>query len=190
MDYWQHLEWETVDHWDLIVDFIAFHETFARDAVAALMRENSREAWKVGTYVYISTDSVYQAMPLPQNHARPLSEDCCAPLEEGSPEWKRHRRTVSRSPEGRYQFEYGQNKLSGDTFLRHAWRKSRFPFVSLRIPDVYGPFDNLGGFWQHFVAPVMRRQAIGTFLPSSRMRSRGGLLPFNMSLSTSQVGCG
>ena len=164
---------DTVDHWDLIIDFIGFHAQFARDAVAALRRKDG-SAWKVGTYVYISTDSVYQAMPLPQDHARPLDEDCCAPLEEeGTPAWRAHQALAGQTREGRYQLNYGGNKLSVDTFLRHAWDAGRFPFVSLRIPDVYGPYDNLGGFWQHFVAPVLQRERIGVYLPPARMRPRG-----------------
>ena len=163
---------DTVDRWDVIVDFIGFHETFARDAVAALRRSDG-SAWKVGTYVHISTDSVYQAMPLPQGHARPLTEDCCEPLEEGTPEWDAHQALAGRTDEGRYQLQYGGNKLTVDTFLRHAWEAGRFPYVSLRIPDVYGPYDNLGGFWQHFVAPVLQREKIGVFLPPARMRPRG-----------------
>lgn len=169
---------KTVDFWDVIVDFIAFHAQFARDSVLALHRskeenDGSKSRWKVGTYVHISTTSVYQAMPLPQDHARPLTEDCCAPLKEGTPEWDAHQKLAGRTGEGRYQLRYGGNKLTVDTFYQHVWKKGRFPFVSLRIPDVYGPYDNLGGFWQNFVAPVLRRKRVSVFLPPERIRPRG-----------------
>jgi nucleoside-diphosphate-sugar epimerase len=97
----------------------------------------------VGHYIYISTDSVYQATPLPQDHNRALTEDCCAP-----PTNEAERLAIveasSRHHTGKYQLKYGGNKLGCDIALQAAFKASKFPFTSLRLPDVYGPFDNLG----------------------------------------------
>ena len=162
----------------VVVDFIGFHGTYSRDAVLALHEwgdksKGTKEHWKVGTYVHISTDSVYQAMPLPQDGGKPLDEQCCF-RPETQVEEKEHDKIAGRTAVGRYQLRYARNKLTCEEALWDAFQTDQFPVVVLRIPDVYGPYDNLGGFWQHFVLPILQGGAVAAHLPENRMRPRNG----------------
>ena len=44
----------------------------------------------------------------------------------------------------RYQYGYGGNKMGCEEELSEWWEKTGFPFTALRLPDVMGPYDNLG----------------------------------------------
>ena len=69
-------------------------------------------------------------------------------------------------------FRYGGNKLTSDEALASAWDTDQFPYTSIRIPDVYGPFDNLGGFLSSIVVPVLSNKPVATRLPVERRRPR------------------
>lgn len=49
----------------------------------------------------------------------------------------------------------------------------RFPYTSLRLPDVYGVYDNLGGFFESFVDPILAGRPVATLVPPERVRPRG-----------------
>jgi nucleoside-diphosphate-sugar epimerase len=153
--------------WALVVDFIGFERRFTEDAVAALAVGDG--GYGALHYVHISTDSVYQATPLPADGGGPLDEACCARAADAAA----HARVAGRTDEGRYQLGYGGNKLSCDEALAEAWAASKFPYTSLRLPDVYGPWDNQGGLWTEFLEPVLAGTAVAGYLPPERMRARG-----------------
>ena len=153
--------------WTLIVDFIGFERRFTEDAISALALDGG--GYGNLHYVHISTDSVYQVMPLPTDGYAPLDEGCC----RRAADEEAHAAVAGRTREGRYQLGYGGNKLSCDEALAEAWAASGFPYTSLRLPDVYGPWDNQGGMWEEFVAPTLGGEAVAAFLPEERMRSRG-----------------
>jgi len=116
------------------VDFVCFGEASAKDAVKGL------EPGRTKHYIFISSDSVYMACePHGRDAASPWrEEDARRPAEE------KHRKRLKRH--NPYQYGYGANKLSCEEVLAEAYRKSGFPYTALRLPDVIGPYDNLGGF--------------------------------------------
>ena len=42
------------------------------------------------------------------------------------------------------RYGYGVNKLGCEHELQEWYTKSGFPYTALRLPDVMGPYDNLG----------------------------------------------
>eukprot|EP00003_Mantamonas_plastica_P031276 TRINITY_DN807_c0_g1_i7.p1 TRINITY_DN807_c0_g1~~TRINITY_DN807_c0_g1_i7.p1 ORF type:complete len:251 (+),score=82.60 TRINITY_DN807_c0_g1_i7:271-1023(+) len=60
-----------------------------------------------------------------------------------------------------YQFAYGGNKLKIEQTLFSAHAARGFPFVSLRLTDVIGPYDNLGSHMAIMQA-LTRGERIGT----------------------------
>ena len=63
--------------WDTIIDFIGFHAQFTNDTIRALRPKREGGTWAVNHYIHISTDSMYQAMPLLLDSGKPLLGDCC-----------------------------------------------------------------------------------------------------------------
>ncbi|KAK2167971.1 hypothetical protein NP493_1248g02019 [Ridgeia piscesae] len=118
---------DSVTLFDVVIDFSASDNASIRDA-AALLHE------KVGLYILISTDSVY---------------DVCAKLHKG--------RTLEtdavrpEDPEERVMLAehhyYGDRKLRAEEELLGQRQDGGFPFVIIRLPDVIGPRDNTHRFW-------------------------------------------
>ena len=128
--------------WDLVVDFVCFCAENARDAVKGLERDDGSFDTKL--YVLISTDSVYMATNAIDSRA--ITEDASA----------RNLRptTVSEITSVRnhdaYQFQYGNGKLGAEDVLLEAYAESGFPATILRLPDVFGEYNNLDGFLDLF----------------------------------------
>ena len=167
---------------DAVIDFTGFHRDIIRDTVRALHSVSEQDVRrKVGHYIYISTDSVYMGslrpfpslkvgsgmragkqLPaqadssgsfLPPTVERLVETDCLPPTE---PE---QRSLLKRW--NSYQYGYGGNKLGCEQELHAWWEKSKFPYTALRLPDVMGPYDNLGCHLR-----VQQRIAKGLPLPA------------------------
>eukprot|EP00802_Teleaulax_amphioxeia_P021254 Tamp_21597.p1 GENE.Tamp_21597~~Tamp_21597.p1 ORF type:complete len:359 (-),score=75.45 Tamp_21597:59-1135(-) len=136
--------------WDAVIDFVCFRKKGMKDIVA--------QAQAIEHYIFISTDSVYMACDrdkvLAQQGDGGLPEEAAYPATT--------KLAKSRAKENNeYQYEYGGGKLScehllkgegGDTkrdTKRDAKKKGRScggfsRWTILRLPDVIGPWDNLG----------------------------------------------
>ncbi|KAK3747108.1 hypothetical protein RRG08_046495 [Elysia crispata] len=113
---------------DAVIDFSAYHPQFIEDALILLKG-------KVGFYIYISTDSVYEVCA--KNHTEPsLETDAVRPF------------CPQRQAELEAAENYGHLKLSCEEVLaRHRADGSGPPYISLRLPDVVGPRDSTYRWW-------------------------------------------
>ncbi|GFR73087.1 Udp-glucose 4-epimerase [Elysia marginata] len=113
---------------DAVIDFSAYHPQYMEDALSLL-------TGKVGLYIYISTDSVYEVCE--KNHTEPsLETDAVRP---SSPD---------RQAELEATDSYGHYKLACEEVLaRHRREGSGPPYISLRLPDVVGPRDSTYRWW-------------------------------------------
>jgi len=158
---------------DVVIDFIGFQEAYMQDTVDALtvhpLEAGGRKRFATKHYIFISTDSVYWAQKVPVTDAR-LSEDDAQTF---SPqEFEGHQEHCQRTSLGEYQLRYGGNKLGCERLLEEAWETDGFPFTALRLPDVYGPCDNLGGFWD-LVTAIEGNRPIPAHLARGRIRGDG-----------------
>lgn len=154
---------------DVVIDFVGFQEVYLQDTVEALTLnsgEAGRKRFATRHYIFVSTDSVYWAQKVPITDDRIAEDDA----QDFSPEeFETHLVHCQMTSLGEYQLRYGGNKLGCERTLEEAWRADGFPYTALRLPDVYGPFDNLGGFWDLVTAIEMRRP-IPAGLQLGRMR--------------------
>ncbi|XP_005112150.1 chloroplast stem-loop binding protein of 41 kDa b, chloroplastic [Aplysia californica] len=116
------------DKIDAVVDFSAYHPQSVADTLSAL-------GGKVRLYIYISTDSVYEVSA--KNHTEPsLESDAVRPSSE------------EKQKEFAAQESYGHRKLECEEILAD-YRQNKYgpPYVSLRLPDVFGQRDNTYRWW-------------------------------------------
>lgn len=161
---------------DVVIDFIGFQEAYVQDAIDALTTSTAaseKKSFATKHYIFVSTDSVYWAQKVPALESR-LSEDDSQDF--SPPEFEIHLEHCQKTSLGEYQLRYGGNKLGCERVLEDAWRNDSFPYTVLRLPDVYGPFDNLGGFWELLMAIEMRRP-IASHLQPGRIRTPEGKEP-------------
>lgn len=157
---------------DAVIDFVGFQEVYLADAVEALTTEHpdGRKTCSTKHYIFLSTDSVYWAQKVPTADRR-ISEESVEDFTP--PEFDEHMMYCKKTSLGEYQIRYGGNKLGCERVLEEAWKSASFPFTTLRLPDVYGPYDNLGGFWE-LVNTIEERRPVATLIPPERMRPRNG----------------
>ncbi|XP_077865649.1 uncharacterized protein LOC144352600 [Saccoglossus kowalevskii] len=117
-----------VGTYHVVVDFSTFKGYQMKNAVD-LLKE------RVGLYIYISTDSVYE-VSAKKKHNRPSREsDAVRPPSK-----------VLRDQLNSMD-NYGHEKLLGEEVLQDQQKAGGFPFVFLRLPDVVGPRDNTYRWW-------------------------------------------
>ena len=115
--------------YDAVIDFSSYNSNQVEQAIDVLQG-------RVGLYVYISTDSVYEVCD--KDHKGPTKEeDAVRPKNRGK------RLTMKR------QEKYGHEKLACEEELRVQRQAGGFPYVALRLPDVIGPRDNSMRFWTY-----------------------------------------
>ena len=137
--------------WYAIVDFVAFAAVHARDVVLSCLLCASRPR-----YVYVSSDSVFMAC---ERGAVDAARADGEGLREGDAVREASRAGVAACRRrDAYQFRYGSGKLEVEEELA-AWAKRGFESTSLRLPDVFGPRDNLGGFLDLYEA--VARASVG-----------------------------
>ncbi|EDO45925.1 predicted protein [Nematostella vectensis] len=111
---------------DVVFDFSSYQAKQLRDFLD-LMRH------RIGRYVYISSDSVYEVSQLPPNFNGEPSreEDAVRPASR------------TRQEELRLVDGYGHNKLECEEVLEDEHALTKLPYISLRIPDVIDPYSHL-----------------------------------------------
>lgn len=110
------------EHFDAVLDFSGYQAKWVEDAISAL-------GDKVGVYVYVSSDSVYDVSE-PKATQRPSVEsDAVRPRD------KQKMRDLNEAD------GYGDAKLAGEEILRDQRQHGGVPWVALRFSDVVGPRD-------------------------------------------------
>ncbi|KAH8069267.1 Ca2-binding protein [Aureococcus anophagefferens] len=139
--------------WEAVVDFVAFSADDVADVAAAALDS----AWDPSPYyVYVSSDSVYMAC---ERHRIDAARAAGRGLDESDAVREKSRAGIAacKKRDG-YQYRYGSGKLAGEEELAN-WATRGLECTALRLPDVIGPRDNLGGFLD--LANKVSRASVG-----------------------------
>ena len=112
------------DRFEYVLDFSGYEAKWVHDAIHALKG-------KVGYYVYVSTDSVYE-----------VCEERGTGRERSSESDAVRPRDPEKRDELRAADAYGDAKLAAEEALGDQRDDGGFPWVALRFSDVIGPRDN------------------------------------------------
>ena len=119
----------TSGYYDAVIDFSSYNMRQIKQVVE-ILRD------RVGIYVYISTDSIYEVCDKTHTGST-TEEDAVRP----------------KSPKKRLQLkreeQYAHDKLACEEVLQEQRKEGGFPYVALRLPDVIGPRDNSFRFWTY-----------------------------------------
>lgn len=94
---------------------------------------------RVGRYVYISSDSIYEVCK-PSSHGGPTREEDAV----------RHEDYTELHKQPGFDF-YGDAKLDCEEALEKEHKEHQLNYITLRLPDVIGPRDNTDRFWIYFL---------------------------------------
>ncbi|OWF35330.1 uncharacterized protein LOC110443058 [Mizuhopecten yessoensis] len=116
-------------YFDVVIDFSAYHFEAVEDVLELLKG-------KIGRYIYISSDSVYEVCQ--KNHSEPSQEsDAVRPFTS-------EERLLMTGKD-----DYGHRKLECEEVLVKQRKEGGVPYVLLRLPDVIGPRDNTYRWWMY-----------------------------------------
>ena len=118
---------DSVDKFDAVIDFSAYSGDVVKDAVTLLKD-------KVGLYVLVSTDSIYDVCD--KDHDGPTKESDDIRVKDPN-----DRQAVN------YHHDYGNRKLQAEEELSQQRQNGGFPYFILRLPDVIGPRDTTYRWW-------------------------------------------
>lgn len=94
-----------------------------------------------GLYIYISTDSVYMVCKNKDeedyNERKRKEEESIRPTDI---EWSNKLNKLD---------SYGHNKFEAEEELMNEYKNNKMKVVSLRLPDVFGPFDTSDRHWRY-----------------------------------------
>lgn len=119
----------TSGYYDAVIDFSSYNARQIKQ-VAEILRG------RVGVYVYISTDSIYEVCE--KTHSGPSTEEDAV-----RPKNRKKRLQLKREE------SYAHDKLACEEVLEEQKKSGGFPYVALRFPDVIGPRDNSFRFWTY-----------------------------------------
>lgn len=122
--------------WDMVADFSAFD---ANDISASLKGLGSQ--FKL--YVYISSDSIYEVSAWASESWKARPADCVTEDVGVRPADKDQQRKLNGKD------SYGHEKLEGEEVLEKGL-PAGCRCVSLRLPDVVGPFDGTLRLWAYW----------------------------------------
>jgi nucleoside-diphosphate-sugar epimerase len=125
---------ETTEQFKYVFDFSAYKPEVLEASVEVLQG-------KVGLYVYISTDSVYEVCENKtlENNGLSREIDAIRPKEEHE---------IDRLNE---LDEYGNEKLSGEEVITGQRTAGGIPYLIVRLPDVLGPRDTTERIWTYIM---------------------------------------
>jgi len=122
---------ETTEKFDIVLDFSGYEPKWIHDAATVLKG-------KVGLYIYISTDSVYDVSVDKPTRRASKETDAVRPSD------KNEVKLLKRKD------PYGHYKLACEEALAHYRSKEGgAPWVSLRLADVIGPRDTTNRWWTY-----------------------------------------
>lgn len=120
---------EDPKNYDFVIDFSAFRPHVIEDTLEYLKG-------RIGTYIYISSDSVYEVSKVSRNR-RSREGDAIRPEDPNE------QRELNRRD------SYAHNKLAGEEILKEKFSSSEIPYVIFRLPDVIGPKDRTNRWWAY-----------------------------------------
>lgn len=127
--------------WDLVADFSAFD---GKDICAALAGLEG----SFGTYAYISSDSVYEVTSWAAEEWKPRSQAgkqiTVAENADDRPQDTALQRKLKKAD------SYGHGKLDAEEALAKELPAENCKSISLRLPDVIGPFDGTLRLWAYW----------------------------------------
>ena len=114
--------------WDLVVDFCAFERKEIKTIIRGLEH-------LLKLYVFISSDSIYDVCDASLRKMPKIVEEYAI-----RPQDQKKVKKLNSDD------DYGNDKLKCEEYLlSHV--QHQFQYVSLRLPDVIGPYDSSGRFW-------------------------------------------
>eukprot|EP01100_Stratorugosa_tubuloviscum_P011420 TRINITY_DN5090_c2_g1_i1.p1 TRINITY_DN5090_c2_g1~~TRINITY_DN5090_c2_g1_i1.p1 ORF type:complete len:396 (-),score=151.64 TRINITY_DN5090_c2_g1_i1:60-1247(-) len=116
---------------DYIVDFSAYEPSDIIPVVEVF------GGGKIKHYIFISTDSIYMVCKTPESNRQWKEEDAIRPQNEDL------RNKLAKGD------SYGHKKMKCEEFLIQTFQQIQFPYTSLRLPDVIGPYDGTDRFWKY-----------------------------------------
>jgi nucleoside-diphosphate-sugar epimerase len=116
---------------DIVLDFSAYNSQVL-ETTLELFKEKDV---KVGVYVYISSDSIYEVCSSSKTVRLATEEDDIRPANEDD-------RNLLIEADA-----YGNDKLMGEELLRGP--ENKIPYVIFRLPDVLGPRDTTDRWWTY-----------------------------------------
>lgn len=118
--------------WDLVVDFCGYLRKEVKSAIRGLSH-------RLKLYVFISTDSVYDVSDMAGLSTPVKEEESIRPSNNAE---------ILKKAE---EEDYGHDKLKCEEYLfSHCSQISEgFPYLCLRLPDVFGPYDSTGRWWAY-----------------------------------------
>jgi nucleoside-diphosphate-sugar epimerase len=118
--------------WDLVVDFCGYLRKEVKSSIRGL-------AHRLKLYVFISTDSVYDVSDTAGLSTPVKEEESIRPSSNAE---------IMKKAEDE---DYGHDKLKCEEYLHShcANPVEGFPYVCLRLPDVFGPYDATGRWWAY-----------------------------------------
>lgn len=125
------------ERFDFVVDFSSYSRKDIRSALQHF-------GGSVGTYIYISSDSVYEVSRPPTNTSFRKGVTRSVEADAGRPQSDELRRKLRRKD------RYGHGKLAGEEEITAAAAKAGFDFTFLRLADVFGARD-LTDRWAGYV---------------------------------------
>jgi nucleoside-diphosphate-sugar epimerase len=162
--------------WEVVVDETAFHENFIHDVVTAFAipgrhKNDPSGGFRFKHYIYLSSDSIYWQLKMPDDD-NPVNES--SPRRFHPDEEKPHRKYLKQTDQGQYHAGHAKDQMTCDVFLHQVFTAYGFPYTSLRLPDVYGPYnqDTEHGFW-NIVHTVQEGRKLAAKYPPGRIRPRG-----------------
>ena len=140
--------------WEAVVDFVAFSAADVAHVCRAALGPGSPPP---PFYVFISSDSVYMAC---ERHRIDAARAEGSGLDESDAVRETSRAGIAACrTRDAYQYRYGSGKLEAEEELDRVAERCGFSSTSLRLPDVIGPRDNLGGFLD--LANKVSRASVG-----------------------------
>ena len=114
------------ERFDFVIDFSAYNAKEMETSIKLLKN-------KVGVYIFMSTDSVYDACGVPYTGEKHKEEACIVPkhqLEEDA------------------EVDYGEGKIQAEKVLiDQKQQENGFDYIILRCPETFGPRDSTDRFW-------------------------------------------
>ena len=134
------------EEFDAVYDFSSYGPEETRAAIELLKG-------KVGVYVYVSTDSIYDVCSEKSKELPAVETDAVRPDDEMMQDMLNQHHS------------YGHRKLQAEDEIRKQRKeKGGFPYVIFRLPDVIGPRDTSHRMWVYTlwikVAPFFRDRPI------------------------------
>jgi len=122
---------DATEKFDVVLDFSGYEPKWIHDNCQVLKS-------KVGVYIYISTDSIYE-VAIDKPTKRPSIEtDAVRPDDE-----KEINLLKRKDAYGHYKFS------CEEALIYYQKEKNGFPWVSLRLADVIGPRDTTNRWWTY-----------------------------------------